>query len=187
MRLGEVEYVDVVSDTGAVGSVVIRAKDVDGFPLSLGHLQEDRNQVGFGVMAFTDTAFRVRSRGVEVAEGGESQSVRVVVSGHHLLADVLALAIGIYRILRVLLVHGDIYRIAIGGAGGGEDEVADAVLAHRLRQIEGGSNVIPIVPLWRLNGFPNRSEGGEVHDRVNRILLDELGDEIPISNITFDQ
>ena len=94
---GQVVDVDVVADAGAVGRGVVGAEDVDRLALAERDLQDERDEVRFGVVVFADRAVGGGAGGVEVAEGGVAEAVGVRVVGQRVLDDQLGEAVGIDR------------------------------------------------------------------------------------------
>ena len=65
---GEILNVDVVTDAGAVGRVVVVAENGEMVALSHRGFAGDRDQMGLGAVVFPEVAFFVRACGVEVAQ-----------------------------------------------------------------------------------------------------------------------
>jgi len=63
MRRSQVDHMDVVSYAGAVGGWVVGSVDLDLLALAQGYLQNQRDQMGFGLMRFTAFGSRTRSKG----------------------------------------------------------------------------------------------------------------------------
>jgi hypothetical protein len=68
MSLGQILDVNVVADRRSIRRRIIGSIDVDMRPLLEGRLQHQRNEMGFGLVKFTDLALRVSSGGIEVAQ-----------------------------------------------------------------------------------------------------------------------
>ncbi len=64
--VGEIGYVDVVADAGAVGGGVVFAVDEDLFAAAEGYIEDERDDVGFGLVGFA--AIGDGAGYVEVAE-----------------------------------------------------------------------------------------------------------------------
>src|SRR6266436_6163674 len=84
---------NVIADAGAIGSGIVGAKDGDVFALSEGDLQREGNQVRLRHMVLAQIAGR--SRGVEIAQTGISQTVDAVKPGEHLLYEQLRFSVGV--------------------------------------------------------------------------------------------
>ena len=65
--------VDVVADAGAVGGGVVVAVDQDFFTAAESDVEDERNDVGFGLVRFA--AMGQGAGDVEVAQGGVMQAV----------------------------------------------------------------------------------------------------------------
>ena len=77
MSVREIGHVDVVTDAGAVGCVVVVTMNRDRCPLAQRHLERDGDQMGLGVVILAQVPIRVGAAGVEVPKRGEAQPVRV--------------------------------------------------------------------------------------------------------------
>lgn len=74
----------------------------------------------------------------------------------------------------VVFVDGLLGLTAVGGAGGGEDDAADAGVAHGFHEADGAADVDLIVFLRVEDGLGDGDAGGEV---VDAIYLGEKGPE----------
>jgi len=79
MRASQIDDVDVVPNTSAVRCRVVRSEDVDGLAQSGGCLQDQGNQVRFGLMPLSDLSIRVRPRRIEIAKGHKFQTKNFMV------------------------------------------------------------------------------------------------------------
>ena len=80
MRLSQIIDMNVVANASAVRRWIIGAEDLQLRALSCRGSQRQRNQMGFGIVRFTDFAALIRPCGVEIAQTGKAQSVRIVVT-----------------------------------------------------------------------------------------------------------
>ena len=162
--LGEVGDVDVVADAGAVGGGVVLAEDGDRLALALGDLEDERDEVRLGVVALAAAA--VGAGDVEVAQRDGGQAVGRGLTADHVVDGELAGAVRAGgRGLGGLGDRGGL-RLAVGGGGGGEDQGADAGVAHRGEQVHGAADVVAPVLLGVHDGLADLGEGGEVQHRV---------------------
>ena len=67
MSLGQVLYVNVITDCRSIRRRIIGPIDVDVRPLFEGRLQHQRNEMGFGLVNFTDLTLGIGSRRIEIA------------------------------------------------------------------------------------------------------------------------
>ena len=95
--LGQVFNVDIVTDAGAVGRVVIVAENGKGRARSGGGEQRERDQVGFRVMVFTNPAVRGGTGRVEVTQRNAAQTVGHGRIGQDLLDHPLRAAVRAQR------------------------------------------------------------------------------------------
>ena len=82
---GQVVDVDVIADAGAVGRGVVGAEDVDRLALAESDLQDQRDEMRFGVVVLADRAVGRGTGGVEVAQRGVAEAVGVRVVGQRML------------------------------------------------------------------------------------------------------
>ena len=92
---GEVGYMHVVPQAGAVGGRVVVTEYHDRFALTGCDLQHQRYQVGLRLVPFTDLAGPVSTGGVEVTQDTECHAVRVTDIGEQAFDRQLGRAIGI--------------------------------------------------------------------------------------------
>ncbi len=114
--MAQIADVDVVTNAGAVGRVVVFAVDLDVWPLTAGRLQDQWDEMGFWLVVFAKLAIRVGAGGVEVAQTDRAQSVGAIAVGQHLLDHAFAVTIGVDRLLRMRFVDRDVQRLAKGGS-----------------------------------------------------------------------
>src|SRR4051812_34786191 len=104
MRLGEIEYVNIIPDASAVTCRVVVAEDENLFALAYGHLKHERNQVKFRVVIFAPGGSC--SGGVEVAQARVAHAVDPVQPMEHALKNELRLAVWTARNDAFRLVDG---------------------------------------------------------------------------------
>jgi len=117
--VGEVGYVDVVADAGAVGGGIVFAEDEDLFAAAEGNVEDEGDDVGFGLVGLA--AVGEGSGYVEVAEGGVAEAVEAVEPAEHMLDEELGFAVGVRGSEFCGLFDGGNFRFAVDGGGGGED------------------------------------------------------------------
>ena len=79
-----------------------------------------------GAVVLADPACGRCPRRIEVAQGGIAHAIGPGVVPHHVLHVELGAAVGVDRVLRVIVRDGHLPGLAVGGAGGGEDDVGHA-------------------------------------------------------------
>ena len=99
-------------------------KTVIAGPHAEDRLEDDGDQVRLGVVVFAERAVHGAAAGVEVAQGGELELLPfgVAVVLQDLLDHQLAAAVGRDRGFLLVFGDGDLVRVAVDGAGAGEDE-----------------------------------------------------------------
>jgi hypothetical protein len=162
----QVVDVDVVADAGAVSGVVVAAKNADVWPAPTGGLPHQRDQMGFRVVALAQLAFWVSACGVEVAQAYRLETIRFIIVSQGLLHHQLGAAIGVDGLLRVPLVNGRVLRLAKGGGGGRENELAHPMRTHGVQQAQRVGHVVAVVLVRLLHRLAHLNERGKVHDRI---------------------
>lgn len=115
----DVQDVYVVADAGAIGSRVVRAKNINVGDDAEGGVENFGEEMRFHPMGFA--TFGGGAGGVEIAERGVVQaSVGAVVGEDFFEAD-FGFAVGVDGVFRMVFRDGDGVRLAVGGGGGGED------------------------------------------------------------------
>ena len=88
----------VIAYAGTVFGRVVVAKNLNGLATENG-VEYQRNEVGFGVVGFTDLAFGITAGGVEVAQCRVGEGVRDAVPVQRALDNELGLAVRIYAVV----------------------------------------------------------------------------------------
>ena len=160
---------DVVTDAGSVGRIVIVAIDRQAFQLAAGDSgnigqQVVRDTVGF----FTDQSRGMCTDGVEVTKQSDRP---FLVRYTEILEDHLdhqfGGAIGVGGREGEVFPDGQRSRGAINGCRRGEDDLLNIVLPHLLAEDDGAGQVVVIVFQRFLDTLTNRLESGEVDNRVD--------------------
>src|SRR5437899_2463372 len=108
MGLGQVRYVNVITDASAVRRGIVSAENLAVRLLAKSDFEHVRNQVGFRPVMLAET-FAGSSR-VEITKRNEVQSLQLLIPMQHLLEHQLGFAVWIDRPLRQIFRH----RHAIG-------------------------------------------------------------------------
>src|SRR5579875_278970 len=87
----------------------------------------------------------------------------------------------------MLFVYRNILGVAIGGACGGENEVANAVATHGFKHLESRKGVILIVLSRLQHRLTNIGIGGKVDDRLDGVGLEDVIEQCCIGHIAGDE
>ena len=185
VRLRQVADVDVVADAGAIGGGVVIAEDLDAFALAQGHLQRQRDEMRLGMMILA--ALGRGASGVEVAQRGIAQAVHAVEPVEQALQDVLRFAVGAARHDAFCLRDGDALRVVEEIGRRGEDEPLRAVSHGVLQQIQTVGDVIPQIFEGQRHGFADEGVGGEMHDGLGPLSLEQGLDGVEVGQIALDK
>ena len=156
---------DVVAHGGAVARRVVGAEHLDVLAHAGRGLEHERDQVRLGLVVLAQLP--ARARDVEVAQRGGRQPVRAALVADHQVDRELGRAVGVDRRRRLVLGDRHDLRLAVGRAGRGEHEPADAVRAHRVEQVERADEVVAPVALRVLDRLRHERERREVQHAVD--------------------
>jgi hypothetical protein len=127
-------------------------------------------------MGFVAAGFSAKARGagyVEIAERDVVEArVRAIV-GKDLFKGELGFAVGIDGGLGMVLGDREDARFAVDGAGGGKDEIVDAVAKHGVEQKDAAGDVGDIEDAGLLHGLLDESFAGEVHYGVDVMAAED--------------
>lgn len=115
--------------------------------------------------------------GVEVAEGGDLHSgIGDSLIDENLFDDVFCLGVGIRDVAAGWGFFGDGRSggVAVDAGGGAEDEFFDAVVVHRVEEVEGDCDVVAIIFEGFLDGFADGFKAGEVEDGIELVVGKKL-------------
>ena len=94
VRGGEIIDMDVVADGGAVGCGIIAAEDGELRAPAKRRIDEKRQRMGLGRMAFADTRLWIGPGGVEITQRGVVQAMRGAAILQHIFHRQFAARIG---------------------------------------------------------------------------------------------
>ena len=173
MTKGKIDDVDVVSDTSAVRSGIIVAKDIDEGQRANG----DSGDVGHEVVGdpsgvLANEAGLVGADGVEVAEeddrGGRIGDLPIL---QDVLDKELGSAVGVGAGEGECFVDGDGFGNTINCGRRGENDLKDVMGFHAFEQNERASNVVLVVLERYFYALANGFETCKVDDRVDGGVL----------------
>src|ERR1700704_6442474 len=125
MGFRDIQDMYVIANGGAVWRGVIVAEDGDVRSVGLNGLQDQGNEMGFVAASFSAMG---RGAGyVEITEGDEVETSIFAIVGEDIFKGELGFAVRIDGGLGMVLWDGDGVGLAVNGAGGREDEVAEGV------------------------------------------------------------
>src|ERR1700758_1368817 len=92
MRLGEIEDVNVIANTGSIWRVIVSSVNFDVRSFTKRHLQHSRNEMRLWSMVFAK--FLGCPGGIEVAEANKFDAMNLVVPAQNLFECEFGFAIG---------------------------------------------------------------------------------------------
>src|ERR1700752_2373672 len=114
MRISKVTDVDVIAHAGAIRCGIVVAKNSDVIDFVLCRLQDEWDEVSFGMVAFTSIDTGAGS--IEITQSNKLQLIAVVVVSHDALDEELGPSIRIGWLLRVCFVDRNMLRLTVGRA-----------------------------------------------------------------------
>ena len=117
MSVGEIADMDVIADRGAVRRRIVRPEDGSSVGTAHRGFDNQRYQMSFGRMLFANFAPWIRSSRIEIAQAHRPQAMRFAIPAQDLFHEQFGLAIGVHRVLRMMLRNRHILRHAVSGAG----------------------------------------------------------------------
>ena len=193
--VGEVGDVDVIADAGAVGGGVVVAVDADRLAATQGDIQDERDEVGFGLVIFAaaDAIGTFGGAGdVEIAKGDGAEAVDGVKPLENGFDHQLRFTVGVCRFEARALGDGDGLGLAIDGRGGGKDEAAGTLGDDGLEHGEGGGGVVTEVGAGVDHGFAGFNKSSEMKDRIKGLAfsfcgLENFFNQSTIGEVSFDE
>ena len=176
---------NVVSNTCAVLGVVVITKNRNVFALSVGNLQNQRNQVRFRIVRLTNLTGDMGAAGVEVAQRYKPQAMRLPHPFEHLFHAQLGLAVAIGRLGLVGLQNRHALRLAVCRSRGGKNNLIDAVRDHGFQQNLGAAQIVVIVFERVGHGFSDKRICRKMDHAVNVFRLKNGIYKFAIANITL--
>ena len=76
MRRCQITHMNIISNASTVRRIVVRPINDDVWAKSYGYCQGQWNQMGLGVVLFTDLTVRVCARSIEIAQTNRTHPIR---------------------------------------------------------------------------------------------------------------
>ena len=145
MSIRKIGYVDVITDTGAVGGGIIVAENREALLFSGRRIKEERNDMRLGDVTLADLAIGIGTRGIKITQRNERERKRHGAFPQHALANHLRGAVRINRRVGALFGDGNDGRRAIDGATRRKHHLADAAFAHGLEQRSRSADIVLVI------------------------------------------
>ncbi|MNS58052.1 hypothetical protein D3C72_909580 [compost metagenome] len=184
---GQIGDVDIVAHGRAVGGVIVGAADLEVVDLAQGGHHGAWDQMGLDRAEFADVGLGRGAAGVEVAQGHGLQAMSVGGVAQHGFAHQLGPAIGADRGGGQVLADHCALRVAIDGAGAGEDQPVHARRPHPLDQTQQAGDVVAVVVQRRCGRLADHGGGGELHDGGHVVLDQGAAHQRGVRHIALDQ
>ena len=176
---------NVVTDAGSVGCFVVGAENRDGFSLALSDLQNQRNQMRFGMVCFA--LIWGRACGVEVPQAGVTQSVDFMKPLEHELDEEFGFAVSVRRMNGIVLLDWRAIGSSKQRCGGTEDEARNFVGENDFEQSERIRGVVAKILLWIFHRFAGFDGSSHVNHAIEFVFLENAIDRGAIARVAFDE
>ena len=143
--------------------------------------------MGLGVVVLSDAPVTGGPCRVEVTQGREPETVGPIVVPHHVLHVELGAAVGVDRVLGVIVRYGNLGGFPVGRARGGEDDVPHSGRAHLLEQGPRVVHVLVVVDGGVGDRLTHVALRGEVNHGHWPVVAKGRTQRIPVSQVRLDQ
>ncbi len=185
VRVGKVGDVDIVAHAGAVGRVVIASEHVDVVALTDRGLDRDLDQVSRSLADLPRPPVGIGAGDVEIAKGAIVERIGGGAVGQHPLGHQLGCAIGIYRLLGLLLVDRHPLGSSVDRGGRREEDMPDARIDRDGDQRMGRDGVVAVIVERLLDAFGNDDRAGEMHDGAGPPLGENALEQLGVGDRSF--
>ena len=185
MRLCQIRHMDVVSNTGAVLGVVVIAKNRNVLALSVGNLQNQRNQMRFRIVRLADFTGDMGATGVEVAQRYKPQAMCLPHPFEHLFHAQLGLAVAVGRLGLVRLQNRHALRLAVCRSCRRKNNLVNAVRHHGFQQNLCAAQIVVIIFERIGHGFADERICRKMNDAVNVFRFKNGIHKFAIANVTL--
>ena len=187
MGTRQIDHIDIVADTRAVGGIVVVTKDTQALADTRRRLGDVGNKVlGHTTRQLTDQCRGVRTEGVEITQRNTVQFAlrRSDRIAQNIFAHLLGVAIGRGGGLAGrLLGHGQHVRLAINRCRRREDDIRAIIFTGQLQQIDEREDIVVIVLQRFLDRFTHRLRGCEVDHGIEAVLAEHLLEGLAVAAI----
>src|SRR5699024_10205694 len=173
---GQVHHVQVVTDPGAVGGVVVVAEHFEVWTVPRGHLGDVGEQVvGHPLGVLPDEAAGVCTDRVEVTQGDDAPAgVGHCQVRQDLLDEQLRRAVGVGGGQPGVLGDRYPFGVSVDRGGRAEDQVTYPVFVHHLGEVQQRVEVVAVVTQGLAHRLAHGLEPGQVDDGVDLVLGEHL-------------
>ena len=145
----------------------------------------DLDQVRRALALLPRAALRVRPGDVEIAQRAVVERVSRRRIREHPLGHQLRRAVGVDRLLRIILGHRHFLWRAVNGGGRGKEDVLDSRLDRSAHQRVRRDRVVPIIIERLLDQFRDHDRPSEMHDRADALLGEDAFHQRRVGDVSF--
>ena len=188
MSDSQIYYMDVISHTGSVRSIIVVSEYAETFQLADCNLCNVRNQVVRNPFRiFSDQTGFVCADRIKVSQKHDIPfRIPDMKIGQDLLQHALCLSVRIGDLaFRTILGDRNLRRISVYRCGRTEDHVLTAMLAHHIAEDQRTCNIVVIIFPRFCNRLSNRFESRKIDDRLDLFFLKNRFQILSVQKISF--
>jgi len=185
--LGQIYHVYVISNTGAVGRVVVVAINAQLIELAGGYLGNIRHQVvGDPLRVFADQSAFVGAGRIEVAQYRNVPiGFGAVQVAQHVFNVELAGTVGVGGAEREVFANGHAGRVAVYGGRGAEYDTVGPGSLHGLQQAQAANDVVVVVGERLGHRLAHGLEAGKVDHRIEALRGKEVVQQGAVTDVAL--
>ena len=145
VRLSQIGHMDIIANAGTVGRFIISAEYFNVLAPAGCRIQYQRNQMGLGIMIFSDFAIRVGTGCVKIAQANMLQPVSGPVILQDFFDHAFGLAIRIDGVLRMALINRCIFRVAVSSTRRRKNNILNIMRHNGMQQLNGVAQIVFII------------------------------------------
>src|SRR6266567_344084 len=166
--IGDVQHMDVIANTSAIGSGIVRSEDIHVREDAGGSIQNAWDEVSLDAMMLA--AFLRSASSVKIAERRVREPGVELIVRENLFEYELRFSVRIDGRLAMVFRDGNDFRFAIGGRGGRKNNFFYAMAGDGVEQVHATGDVGRVENTGLAYGFGDQGLGSEVHYGVNLVL-----------------
>ena len=183
MGLGQIRNMDIIPDAGAVRRIIVCSENGDVVPLPQRNLEDQRNQMGFRIMRFSDLSVWMGSAGIEIPQRNVAEIVSLAGPVEHFLHGKFRFSVGIRRSRPVGLQNRNPLRLPVGRRRGGEHDLVHPVGHHTLQQRLRAAEIIIVILQRPGHTLSHLGESREVDHPVDVLPVENRINEGSVPDI----
>ena len=160
---------NVIAHACAVAGWIVIAKYRDGRSVRGDGLQDERDQVRFGIVTFTACCRCASS--IEVAKGGITKAVGPMMPKHRSLDGELGFPVGVRRRRRIGLGDGLLLRLPIDRRRRRQHHQLHPRFIHGIQETQACNNVVAIIAFRSRHFYQTAFRGGKQNSKLLNVRV----------------